>query len=204
MLDQWLASLSKNTLATLSILGGIAFIVLLNPPHSVCDSQKEIFKKTTESTFFIDPKKKKLITKNRFTNFLNECRYDGKPGGCYEFFESLRFLTREMAIVPDQCVQAVSSFPEVKDALWKGTELMVRLAWGETPPESFVERAGWLSEAEIALFCRLKKQTTRAFGESAWTTFREGQFKKLPGVTDLSRNEAWSRMIFSFQCSKYI
>ena len=178
-------------------------IILINPPHSVCDSQKEIFNKNVENYLLIDPAKKKVIKKNRFTVYLDHCRYDGKMGSCFDFFQTLKSLTRELKTVSSQCVGPLGGQPEVRKAIWDGAALMVRLAWGEEPPSTFVERVGWLSEAEVALFCQIKTQATRAFGEKQWTDFREKHFKTLPKADSLSRNEAWSRMLFSVNCTKY-
>lgn len=203
MLDRWLASLSRNTLAILAILVGIFLVVLLNPPHSVCDSQETIFRENVGRTFFIDPKQAKLVKKSRFELSLEACRFDGKPGSCYEFFESLTRLSREMSIVTSECVGKVAAIPQIRKALWDGVETLVQLAWGEKGPENFMDKKGWLSEADVALFCSLHRQILRAEWEPQWSAFREKQFSILPGAGQLSRNDAWSRMLFSVKCETY-
>ena len=200
MLDNFLASLPKNVLATVAILIGIGLILLLKPPHSKCDTQKELFRENVQKYFFIEYKKRELIKKNRFTSTLNECRFDGKPGSCFDFFDLLRKLNRELVTVSDQCMSEIVGAVEIKSALWDGAEVMTRLAWGEKPPDSYAERQGWLSEADIALFCGVKRQLIRAFGSERWRKFRESQFKKLPGADQLSRNEVWARILFSVKC----
>ena len=204
MFDRWLASLSKNTLAVSGILIGITLVVLFSPPHSVCDTQEELFREGIQKYFFIDKKQQAIIKKSRYDLALEACRFDGRPGSCYDLFDSLNRLTRELSIVTNECVGKLASIPQIQKALWEGTETMVKLAWGEKSPESFQERKGWLSEADISLFCKMQNQIIRADWQSRWNAFREKQFKVLPGADQFARNDAWGRMLFSIRCESYM
>lgn len=103
-----------------------------------------------------------------------------------------------------------------------GIELMVRLAWGVKPPEPGFDRFGWMQEAELAIFCRLKGIYLRAEGEEAWVALRNRIATKLPGeevspssdpsqVTVearkaselLSEQEIWNRSLFSVRCDSF-
>jgi hypothetical protein len=66
-MNNWLATLSKNTLAVLAIGGGIFMIIVANPPHTVCDSQLEVLRESQkhflyESSNFLLYKKKPKVT----------------------------------------------------------------------------------------------------------------------------------------------
>ena len=111
---------------------------------------------------------------------------------------------------------------EVTKVMNDGVELMARIAWGTKPPEPGLERFGWMQEAELAIFCRLKNTYVRAKGEEAWTELRKRVFAKLPGEevpvsSDpsvaaatpksaslvFSEQEVWNRSIFSVRCENY-
>ena len=111
---------------------------------------------------------------------------------------------------------------EVSSAMNDGIELMARLAWGTKPPEPGPDRLGWLQEAEMSTFCRLRRVYVRAHGEDAWNEMRSKIFKKLPGeevpysaeaavatvepkkaTAIMTELDIFNRSIFSVRCDNY-
>lgn len=204
MLDRWLTSLSRRAIAVVAIVTGTFLIVLFNPPHSACDIQKEIFKEEIGKYFFLDSKEKKILTRSRFVTYIDRCRYQNSAGGCYDFLTTLRLLQKQLQGQSQECVQKIGRIKEIEQSLWNGLNLMARIAWGERAPASYMDRNGWLSVADISLFCRVKRQALRIFGQDDWEKYQEGLFRDLPGIAELPRKEAWSRMLISIKCDEFI
>jgi hypothetical protein len=134
----------------------------------------------------------------------------------------LKNIAGTIAKSSSECVGQLYDIKEVAAAMNDGIELMVRLAWGVKPPEPGIERFGWMQDAEIATFCRLKNIYTRAHGEEAWTALRQKVAAKLPGeeippsgdptqasvepkkaTAVLSEMDIWNRSLFSVRCDVY-
>lgn len=201
-LDQWVATLSRGTLATLAIGAGILFIVFSNPPRSVCHSQIEYLKEQQRGFLF-----SREDAKFEFTPSIKKsgesCRQADTPGACYELFSKMRILMRDLQTVPKECASRVGKLEEIKNAMWSTVRLMTNSAWGKAPPSSFQEKYGWLDQADIALYCSLKFQIIRFYGESEWASYRETLFTSLPGAKDLQRKEVWEKMLLSEDCRSY-
>lgn len=192
----------KGLIAFLAIAGGTAYIIFNEPPHTVCDSQLEVFKKSEQSFLFLDPKKKSAKT-TKYAMLLEHCKATNNPGGCYELFQEVKTLIRDIQTVPSECSYRVGALTEVRQALWDTAELLVRLGWGEKPPATYYSKFGWLDKADISFFCSLKGRITDIYGNSQWEQFRERIFKQLPGAEQMARNQVWDMSIFSENCARY-
>lgn len=201
-MDRIFTIIPKWFLATVVIGGGIAFLVLYDPPHTVCESQIEVFKEAQKRLLFLDPKRKKIET-TKFRELINHCKITNNPGGCYELFQETKTMLRDTQAVPSDCASVLGELKEVKSALWEVEELLVRLAWGEKPPGTYYQKFGWLDTADVSLYCQLKTAISRTYGESSWEGFREKMFKQLPGADKMSRNAIWDMTLFSENCARY-
>lgn len=202
-MDKFLSSIPKNLLAALAIVGGMLFIIISDPPKSVCDSQLEVIRTSQKLFLFLDPKKKAVKT-TKFEALRDQCRATNNPGGCYELFNSMKVFLQDLSTVTRDCGGAVGGVAEFKRALWETADLIVRLAWGETPPTAYHAKFAWLDTADIALYCKLKNRIQIIYGEPAWNNFREKLMtKELPGAKDIPRNQVWDMSIFSENCARY-
>lgn len=201
-MDRFLNMLPKNVLAVLAIGGGILFIVLSQPPHSVCDSQMEAIKKSQERFLYKDPKSKKITT-TKYERLRDQCKIGNNPGGCYEYFQELKTMLHDLGTLTGECASRVSNETEFKKALWESMELVIQLAWGEKPPTSYNAKFGWLETADISLYCQLKNRILMVFGEEEWNRFREKTSVALPGAQPMSRNQLWDMSLFSENCARY-
>jgi hypothetical protein len=200
--DKLFAIFPKNVLAFLLIAGGILFIVLSQPPHSVCDSQMEVVNRNQLHFLFKDPKSKAIKT-TKYETLRDHCKLTNNPGGCYELFQELKTMVYDLRTLSSECSAAISGTSEYKRALWDSAEMMVRLAWGEKPPSSYSSKLGWLEVADVSLFCRMRELLVAFYGDSAWESFRERLMKDLPGARELNRNQVWELSLFSENCARY-
>lgn len=220
-MEKFFQSLPKPVLAILVIAGVIVFLLLTDPPHTVCDTQAETFKENLSGQLFT-----KVVKKAKMPPMIGRakeaCQLGNSAGSCYEYFSILKKITSEISLTPSSCTKQLFEMPEVKNALTDGMELMVRMAWGSAPPEDNFNRLGWMTEADLAVYCKLRNVYLRANGEEAWVAFRRRIYPKLPGelmvglsdptLTPLpmkkatevfSEEEIWAKSLFSSRCDGY-
>lgn len=203
-LDRWLATLSRRTLAALAIGGGILFIIMTSPPRTVCDSQIDHIREQQKGFLFADKSPKGQAKPIGIKSMTEYCRQGRGPGACYELFARIRSLTRDLELVPQECAEDVGAVSEVKGAIKSSLSLITQLAWGEKAPGSLVEKLAWMDVADVALFCGLKRQAIRLYGDSFWESMREQLMKDLPGAKDLPRKDVWEKSIVSEDCQRFL
>lgn len=197
MLDKWLALLPKGLVAFVSITLGVAFIVLSDPPKTVCDAQLDVFKKSQVGFLFPGKKAPQLPELVKF------CKASNSAGGCYELFRHLKQMLQGLKAIPQECQAEAGELEIVRGITYSSLDLIVRLAWGEKPPAHVNVKFGWLDTSDMALFCDLKEAAIRYWGEGTWGSFRERYFQALPGANSLARDEAWQLMILSSNCNQF-
>nr|BFD58664.1 hypothetical protein CKG001_07710 [Bdellovibrio sp. CKG001]BFD62089.1 hypothetical protein BdHM001_07700 [Bdellovibrio sp. HM001]BFD67998.1 hypothetical protein HAGR004_30200 [Bdellovibrio sp. HAGR004] len=220
-MENFLNSLPKPVLAILVLAVAIVVFMVMSPPHSVCDTQAETFKELQKGNIFPTLYKKNKIPPT-IVRAKEACQLGNSAGSCYEYFTILRQVAEGVGKASAECTPQLYGLAEVRSALNDGLELMARLAWGTKPPEPGLERFGWMQDAEIAIFCRLKSIYTRANGEESWVSFRRKVYEKLPGeeippssdpnyvaaeprkaTLVLSEQDIWNRSLFSVRCEVY-
>ncbi|WP_374029806.1 hypothetical protein [Bdellovibrio bacteriovorus] len=220
-MENFINSLPKPVLAFLAILVGIVVFMIVSPPHTVCDTQATTLRELQAGNIFPTEVKKNKIPP-AITRAKEACQLGNSPGSCYEYFLALKKVADDVGKASSECTTQLFNINEVKAALNDGLELMVRLAWGIKPPEPGLERFGWMQEAEIANFCRLKSIFIRANGEEGWIAFRQRVVAKLPGeeipppsdpaqvaveprpaTAVMSEQEIWNRSLFSVRCESF-
>lgn len=220
-MENFINSMPKPVLAFLAIFVGIIVFMLIEPPHTVCDTQAATLREVQKGNIFPTQFKKNVIPPT-IQRAKEACQLGNSAGSCYEYFMSLKKVADDVAKGSLECASQLYNIKEVKSALNDGLELMVRLAWGMKPPEPTLDHFGWMQESEIASFCRIKNVYVRANGEDAWVELRKKLATKLPGEeiepsTDptqvgveprsaavmLSEQDIWNRSLFSVRCESF-
>ena len=205
-LDRWLATASRSTLAFIAIAAGIIFIVLSNPPQTICDQQVAAFEQNQKEFLFtpapqVEPGETPTGARRgrAYSQLYSLCRANSGPGGCYELFASLHRMIRALNAATSDCEEKMGEVGQVRRVLWSSVDFMVRAAWGSKPP-AMVDRRGWLDTADVALYCQMKQKIISYYGKDEWDRYRETLFTHLPGVKGLSRQDAWPLMLVSQDC----
>src|SRR5437870_149832 len=81
---------------------GVAFFYVTMPPHTVCDSQIEIFQSTQTPFLYKDPKKKYEQTVG-YEKSVDNCKLGNSSGACRELFDGLRKMLEDTRSVPSEC-----------------------------------------------------------------------------------------------------
>ena len=200
-MDRFLATVPRKILVTLLLVGGVALIVLMNPPHHLCDTQVETFKENVGDFLFLTSSSR--VKEVRFPRLLDRCKETLSSGGCYELFLGLRNFLNQFQVVSPDCSSRVGRIRQVNAALTQSLDLLIRLGWGGEPPRTSAMRTGWLGAPELNLYCLLQHRYSRLYGELSWQSFRESYFTALPGASELGREEVWEKSILSIPCEDY-
>ena len=198
-MNKLLVALPRWLFVILALSVGLVLIILFDPPHSKCDSQFDLFKSSQAQFLFTDPKAK-FQKRTGYDKAFESCKQGNSPGACHDLFQGMKAVVRQIEGASSDCHEDLVQRAPVQTALTEVLSLTVRLAWGETPPESAYTRLGWLDTSHMALFCELKRVYIAGKGETAWASLREELMKELPFAPNLPRNEVWARSILSYNC----
>lgn len=201
-MGEFFRQLSKGTLAFLVIGAGILFIVLSDPPATVCGEQIKAFN-NKQVGFLTKGPKEGFREQTRFHQLVDVCIRSNSVGGCYEAFQQIRSTAEQTRSFSLECLSKAGAQSAIKDFFNKSLDLLIRLAWGPLPPESINLKLGWLEPTEVALFCKLKDYYLALYGDQAWAAFREKYLQSLPGAKEIGREEAWKRSLVSIDCGRY-
>lgn len=210
-LESQLQQLPKPALAALVIFGAIILFFFLNPPHTICDAQKENIRTNLDGVLFPTKMGKDMIP-GRVHKAMEVCLFGNSGGACYEYFDILRRAARSVKSASQECTgdllgvriqkyAKMEQYQEVRDGkkireelasisyrevsleqvLWDGIEIMVQKAWGEAPPEPGAQRFGWFKESELNAFCHVRDVLIRAKGRPGFLAAAKKIYPKLPG-----------------------
>lgn len=193
--SQW----SKPVLAFLAITAGIAFIVIADPPRNECDAQLEVFKQNQQGFLYKRVEKKKAY-KPLYERLFKHCAATNSAGGCYELFSKTRQFLLETRKIPINCSETFKTEKAIKKALLNTYDLMVRIAWGDTPPIDTYDKNAWYDSSELYLFCDLQKQIEVIYGQDFMDKLKNKYLTTLPDIGSLSRTEAWQKSLLSTSC----
>ncbi len=201
-MENFFKSLPQWALVSLILVAGIIFFYIVMPPHTVCDSQAQVFKTSQTPFLFLDSKKSYIKTLG-IGKARDICKRGNNHGACREIFDGLKKMMLDLKVVPEECNPKMSNMSEVKDAIMSSIQLFVRLAWSEKAPQSAYEKIGWFDSSHLRVYCALKNFALEFYGPDAWSEFVMGTLPQLPQYTELGREEAWPRTLFSINCDQY-
>lgn len=221
--EQFLQTLPRPVLVLGAIMIGVVVIMVMNPPHTICDTQKD---QSNESLAGITRpmKVQKQTMPAKIEKALEKCYKGSTPGACYDYFQILRGLAKQVMGTTSECRSEVYSISDIQTRLQEGVANMALLAWGDKPPEAGAfARFGPLQESELALFCYLKAAVTAGSSEEQWHVLRKKVFAQFPGeevalpkdpteslqkarpaVKLMSELDIWNRSVFSVRCENYL
>ncbi len=202
MLDDLIKTLPKGLVAFIAICGGIAFILLNDPPHKFCDTQIEHFKSIQTGIILKDPKDK-VYGLPLMVRLLKICRETVSPGACYEYFAYLNRLLKNFKLVSTKCLVNLSQIKEVKVHLFNGINTMTQLAWREKVLSGEVDKFNWFSPSDMSLFCSIKKTVILLYGRETLQAFEQTTLSNLPSSNKISLARLKKFSILSESCSKY-
>ncbi len=202
----WFKSLPKTTFVTLVLVVGVFYIVASDPPKGICDAQMDQFDVLNKGLLTPNPKNPSHKT-SKYQDLFALCKETKSPGGCYELFLNLKAVIRNARTISTSCFSKLAKQDNFNDAIWSSLELMVRMAWGDKPPDQPQQKLAWFDAADLNLVCTLKQTAIDVFGKEQFDSFQEKFLTggaALPGAEKMSRADVWKRMLFSITCTQYL
>jgi hypothetical protein len=201
--DQFIASLPKTLLAIIVLVSGLFLIRFLQPPKTICDAQFELFRDSQKQFLYPGPVVNDIVKSTMVSREMELCKTDNSPGGCFELFQSLKKMSIDLYNIPEQCAEAAAAEKEIQEWLWRSLKLMVQIAWGERPPVSYTQKNGWFDSSELSLFCSLRRESIRIFGNEVYRNWQEGMLSSMPQAEKLTRDQVWGLSLLSTPCDLY-
>lgn len=198
----FLKSLSLNTIAILAIVGGLIFIIVSDPPKTICNAEIESFQAGTRGFLYINPSATVKVV--RYHELAENCKRSNSPGGCIELFNGLKKVLLELNSVSLKCLPEVGELKEVRGSVFRSLDLMAKLAWGVQPPAHANLKVGFFDPGDLNLFCRLKQKSIEIYGDNEWSQFQKQTLNSLPGISLIPKQEAWDKSLFSLSCQQYL
>lgn len=203
--------LPKPVLAALIISLAIGVFLIMEPPHTICDTQRENIQKGMEGVLFPIKVGKETVP-GRIHKAMEVCHFGNSGGACFEYFDILRKTSRSVKEASAECAAGILGVPIAKYAkfeeyqkvtdkngmrkelaavtyrqatleqvLWDGFEIMIMKAWGTSPPPPGAQRFGWFRESEMNAFCHVRDVLLNAKGRAALLARAQKIYPKLPG-----------------------
>ncbi len=195
-----LSQIPKEILAIVILVGGLIVFMLFDPPKTQCDVQIDLFKKS-QGDFVFAQETKSGSRPADFEKFLSRCQEANGPGGCYELFQHLKQFNHDFNAVPEQCQAKVASITEVSKIFNQSLAVLIQLAWGYQPPLTTNMKQGWLDQSETYLYCLVKADLVRLYGDETWKQIVDNNIKNLPGAEAIKDSQTLLQLsLASFTC----
>lgn len=210
-IERSLQQLPKPLLAALVMFGAVIVFMIMNPPHSICQTQQEGLRKDLAG-WLLPVKVGKRTNPAPVRAALRNCRLGASSGACFQYFTILRRVAIAAKNGSSECLTDLLEIPidgyakmevyqpvqeqdkvheeltavkfdtvPLGQVLSEGLQFMITQAWGEAPPEPGPNRFGWYQEFELSVFCHLQDVVRRAKGPEEWPIFQKLSVAKLPG-----------------------
>lgn len=193
------STLPKTLIAFVVIAIGFALMVFNDPPKSMCDSQLGLFQQGQAEFIY----GRNTLPRPLAPELFVKCKSANTPGGCFELFQRLKKLSDDLESVSHQCSEAVAVDPALRGRLEASLKLFAKISWGDRGPASGTKKNAWLDSNDLALFCGLKKNSTRLYGVEVTDQWRKDALVALPETEKLDADQLFENSIYSTSCDSY-
>ncbi|MDB2426225.1 hypothetical protein N9W41_01635, partial [bacterium] len=94
-LESFIGNLSRKVVVFVALVGGVLFILISDPPHTLCNTQIKNFKEIQKGFLYLSKKPKTAKVETLYNILYTNCRDSNSPGGCYELFVQLRKMLKD-------------------------------------------------------------------------------------------------------------
>ncbi len=213
-MDQFFASIPKVIIGPIVVALVILYFVYDDPPKTVCDLQFEIFQK--ENLNYLYGHTKRAVKHSpKYQKELTLCQEQNSPGACFDWMEGIKKTLLSSRNIPSECsAERMSSLRKLKQ--WTGGAdpmapfkqwmtismyTFSQISWNEGPN---VRRGiyGWLDQEDLIIYCRLKSEYIRLYGQEAYVQLQNSLHAQLIKLKKLPAKDAWERTVLSYSCPR--
>lgn len=183
-MNSFLSRFPKILIAFVVISAATALIIYQNPPHTVCEIQMADFQ-TAMQGILIPKKVDKKNAPPVYNSARDACRYGNSTGACSDYIQLTLRIGKDLRKFNSECLADFAKLKNFKAIFDQFIGVLAYGAWGSRAPEENSERFGWLTEADIAAFCRIKDLYVDVYGKPALDALTNQVFKDLPGSSEV-------------------
>lgn len=178
-MENFFNQIPKPLLAVTVLSIGIAIIYFSNPPRSICDTEKDAFQESLKGELYPERINKKGRIPAQIIQARSLCKQGNSSGACFEYFNMLKNIAREIKRQTTECYATVIEAPGVLPSLKEGLFLMTQLGWGDQPPDD--NSKNWFSRSDLSAFCSIKDILKESMQQEDWVDFHSQILASLPG-----------------------
>lgn len=183
-MNSFLTRFPKLLVALVVISLATALIIYQNPPHTVCQIQMADFQTSMQGILIPKIVNKKSVPAV-YNSARDACRYGNSTGACSDYIQLTLRIGKDLRKLNSECLADFAKLKNFKAIFDQFTGVLVYGAWGSKAPEENSDRFGWLTEADIAAFCRVKDLYVDIYGKSALDSLMTTIFADLPGSSEV-------------------
>lgn len=212
--------LDSKLLPFIVIFLGSIFFFFNDPPHSICSTQIESYKKSLRGKIYGYMAQKNVIPA-KIKKAVEACREGKSSGSCIDYFDLINAMMVNLNQIETTCLGELFLEKDILDTLKKFFLISSVLAWGdEVPKES---KTNWFSDSNILVYCKVKKSLEENMPKEEYDSlvgsilgtfpferlsfdFAEDseEFQKNKAILKLERTEVLNKSILSLRCERYL
>ncbi len=171
----------KPLLVLLILSFALLIIIMNNPLSNGCEVELTNFDNSVLGVLKSYRLKSKKIQYAQLDYVKERCANYNSIGACSEYFKSLKKVADSLKQISGECHEKlIESYPKLLNQMADGMKILALSAWGSQIPENMSRRLGWLSEAEVRTFCRLKLKYIDWVGVESYKQFRKLIYMEFP------------------------
>ncbi len=179
-MERFFNSIPKPALIVGALILGIPLgIIFYGTPHSMCDTQKDVFIEKQHGSLF-SVKAGKSTVPPVIIAAKASCQSRATAGACLEYFDILKKLSNDLLGSDQVCMADLADIDQVRIALKDGLEIMVRLAWGFEIPKDDGSKVSWFQESDLVIYCKINRVLRSSLSEEDFQSLQKRIIKKLP------------------------
>lgn len=191
MLNRWIQQLVLQPYWVAFVVFTVASVLFffIQPTRDDCQLELDNFKLRFQDELY-QQKVKSVTLPPKLRGAVNNCYHINQAGGCFHAFQLLDRLLDDLEN-RQSCLSIIALEPVIDGVLSAGLKLLVELGWGSGQgPEvgQSISETSWLETADIARFCRLKKQYIRYLGTDEFKKTQMNQLNHLLGEAPILEN----------------
>jgi len=182
-LDQLIQKIPRTTLVIGVLVLALGLIVYQNPLEDGCGVEVKNFTREVRGWLIGFKTKSNKTQLPQLDSMKKLCREGNSAGACENYYLGLKKVTVGLKHMNEQCfAKLVEEYPQLPMTVAQGLVTMALNAWGEKPPASVQERLGWLTEADIYTFCRLRNAYPKLTSQEDYQNLRMAAYAEYPAA----------------------
>ncbi len=212
--------LDSKLLPFIVILVGTVFFFFNDPPHSICTTQIESYKKSLKGKIYAYKDQKNIIPP-KIKRAVEDCRQGKSSGSCIEYFDLVNTMMVSQNQVELKCMPELYAEKDIQDTIKKFFIISSVLAWGDEVPKD--SKTNWFSDSNVLVYCKVKRALEEQLPKEEYDSLVDSvlasfpfaklsfdytesseEYQKNKAILKMEKTEVFNKSILSLRCERYI